>query len=163
MKFEIKSWVDGRVLFSMETTSMKLCVEAAVRRGANLRGANLRGADLRDANLGGAKFDAPTATPEQAIENLDRVREIILDDPKRLFMNHWHDEASEWQSKTCAEEAVCGTTHCLAGWLQVCSTDETIRKLPPQIAGALLAPVAADMFYKTEADVMDWLERREYA
>ena len=158
MKFEIKGWVDGRVLFSMETTSMKLCVEEAVKSGADLSNAHLREADLRD-----VKVDAPTATPEQAIENLDRVREIILDDPKRLFMGYWHDAASNWQSKTCAEEALCGTTHCLAGWLQVCSTDEAIRKLPPAVAGTLLAPVAASMFYKKETDVIAWLERREYA
>ena len=52
------------MLFSIETDSLRLAVEAAVTgdadlrdadlRGADLRGANLRGANLRDANLGGA-------------------------------------------------------------------------------------------------------------
>ena len=54
MKIEIKHRITGRVLFSLETESLKLCVEAAVRSIADLRGAYLRGADLRDAYLGGA-------------------------------------------------------------------------------------------------------------
>ena len=64
MKFEIKHRFTGAVLFSLETDSLKLCVEAAVKSGANLRGADLRdaylsgaylsGAYLRDANLSGA-------------------------------------------------------------------------------------------------------------
>ncbi len=59
MKFEIKSHWTGSALFSLETESLKLCVEAAVRSraylgGADLRGADLRGADLRGADLHGA-------------------------------------------------------------------------------------------------------------
>ena len=54
MKIEIKHRITGRVLFSLETESLKLCVEAAVRSIADLRGAYLRGAYLRDAYLGGA-------------------------------------------------------------------------------------------------------------
>ena len=54
MKFEIKSWVNSSLLFSIETDSLKLAVELAVKQGANLRGANLGGANLRGANLGGA-------------------------------------------------------------------------------------------------------------
>ncbi len=81
MKFEIKSWINGGVLFSLETESLKLTLEAAVKSRAdlggadlgganlgganlryanlgyaNLRGADLRGADLRGANLGGANL-----------------------------------------------------------------------------------------------------------
>jgi uncharacterized protein YjbI with pentapeptide repeats len=59
--FEIKHRFSGSVLFSLETESLKLCVEAAVKGGANLRGAdlggaNLGGADLHGANLGGANL-----------------------------------------------------------------------------------------------------------
>jgi uncharacterized protein YjbI with pentapeptide repeats len=54
MKFEIKHRFTGSVLFSLETDSLKLCVEAAVKSGANLTGANLSGADLSGANLRGA-------------------------------------------------------------------------------------------------------------
>ena len=54
MKFEIKSRWSGSVIFSVETDSWRLAVEAAVRAKADLRGADLRGADLRGASLRGA-------------------------------------------------------------------------------------------------------------
>jgi hypothetical protein len=57
MKIEIKSRFDGSVLFELETTSLKLCVEAAVKSGASLDGANLNGANLYGANLNGANLD----------------------------------------------------------------------------------------------------------
>jgi Pentapeptide repeats (8 copies) len=50
MKFEIKSRFTGEVIFSLETDSLKLAVEAAVKSGANLEGADLRGANLGGAN-----------------------------------------------------------------------------------------------------------------
>ena len=54
MLVEIRSrWAD-QVLFSGEYNSLKSCVEAAVKRGADLREADLRGAYLRGANLRGA-------------------------------------------------------------------------------------------------------------
>lgn len=63
MKFEIKSRKTGNaskktgsVLFSMETETLKLCVEAAVKARADLRCADLRGAYLRGAKLWGASF-----------------------------------------------------------------------------------------------------------
>ena len=55
MKFEINSRFDSSVLFSIETESWKLAVEAAFKSGANLEGAYLRGANLEGANLKGAK------------------------------------------------------------------------------------------------------------
>ena len=54
MKFEIKHRFTKSVLFSLETDSFKLCVEAAVKSGANLSGANLYCADLSGADLSGA-------------------------------------------------------------------------------------------------------------
>jgi len=54
MLFKIKHRFSGSVLFSLETESLKLCVEAAVKDGANLYGADLYGADLRGAYLRGA-------------------------------------------------------------------------------------------------------------
>ena len=42
------------MIFSLETESLKLCIEAAIKSEANLREANLREADLREANLYGA-------------------------------------------------------------------------------------------------------------
>ena len=130
--------------------------------GAYLRGADLSGADLRGAYLRGAVNDVRAATPEQAIANLDKVREIILDDTKRLEMGHWHADESEWQDKTCAEEMLCGTTHCLAGWLQVCSTDPKVRALEPQMAGIVSAPIASKMFFRGGDEVISWLKDRKY-
>jgi len=49
--FQIKSRLNGSVLFQAETESLKLCVKAAVSAGANLRNADFQGADLRDADL----------------------------------------------------------------------------------------------------------------
>ena len=146
--------------------------------GANLSGANLRGADLSDADLRDADLSdaylrgadlsgadlrgANTATDEQSIENLDKVRAIILDDNGRLEMGHWHGGYGEWMNKTCAEEAVCGTTHCLAGWLQVCATDPKVRAMETQLAGIVQAPVAAKMFFRKSDEVLTWLTDRKY-
>ena len=52
--FEIKHRISGSVLFSLETETLKLTLEAAVRGGADLGGAYLGGAYLRGADLGGA-------------------------------------------------------------------------------------------------------------
>ena len=54
MKIEIKSRWNATVLFSLETGSVKLCVEAAVKSRANLSGANLSRANLWGADLSGA-------------------------------------------------------------------------------------------------------------
>jgi hypothetical protein len=189
MKIEIRNRWTGAIMFTEEADSLKAASQRLVVRGSDLSGSNLRdsdlsgsdlsGSNLRDSNLSGSNLrdsnlsgsdlsgsdlsDSGAATREEATANLDRVREIILDDPKRLRMDHWHDDESKWQEHTCAEEATCGTTHCLAGWLQVCSTDEKIRKLDTQLAGILCAPIASHMFFRGEAEVMDWLKERRYA
>jgi hypothetical protein len=54
MKFEIKSRFSSAVLFSLETGSLKICVEAAVKSRADLAYANLASAYLAYANLAGA-------------------------------------------------------------------------------------------------------------
>ncbi len=54
MKFEIKHRFSGAVLFSLETESLKLCLQAAVKEKADLSGADLRGAYLSGADLSGA-------------------------------------------------------------------------------------------------------------
>jgi uncharacterized protein YjbI with pentapeptide repeats len=145
-------------------------LSGAVLRGAVLSGAVLSGAVLRDADLSGAigginiNTDAkplPRATPEQAIENLDKVREIIIDNADRLDMGVWH-HGYDWKDRTCAEEAVCGTAHCLAGWLQVCATDPTIRTMDPHRAGILQAPIASKMFFRSDDVALEWLRDRKY-
>jgi len=57
MKFEIKSWFDGGVLFSCETESLKLAVEMAVKQKASLDGASLNWASLDGASLVGASLN----------------------------------------------------------------------------------------------------------
>ena len=55
MAIEIKSWRDGKVLYTAKTAhDVRTAVEEAVREGADLRSANLGYADLRSANLGSA-------------------------------------------------------------------------------------------------------------
>ena len=54
MKIEIKHRWNGSVLFSFETDTIKLAVEAAVKQGADLKGAYLKGAYLEGAYLEGA-------------------------------------------------------------------------------------------------------------
>jgi hypothetical protein len=103
-------------------------------------------------------------TREESIAALDKVREIILDNQARLAMDHWHSD-SGWVKRTCAEEATCGTTHCLAGWLQVCSTKPELRNAETIVAGAVLAPQAAmsGMFFESNKRALKWLQEREYA
>ena len=57
---------------------------------------------------------------------------------------------------------LCGTTHCLAGWLQVCSTDPAVRGMETQLAGIVQAPIAAKMFFRDEKTVFEWFEQRKY-
>ncbi|WP_418120907.1 pentapeptide repeat-containing protein [Variovorax sp. NFACC29] len=189
-KIQIRSrWDSDTVLFECEAPEglesglyMRHALEKATEaradlRGADLSGADLRGADLRGADLSGADLrgaylrdaylrDAdgnplPRATPEQAIESLDKVRAIVLDDQERLNMGHWHG-SDEWKNRTCAEEAICGTTHCLAGWLQVCTTEPALKNIDPQLAGTLAAPVAAKMFFRGNEEALEWLRDRKY-
>ena len=134
-------------------------LSSAYLSGADLSGADLRGADLRGADLSGVR---EVATDEQSIENLDKVRAIILDNKDRLNMGLWHG-SEEWRNRTCAEETLCQTTHCLAGWLQVCSTDENVREEQnPQRAGIMAAPIAAKMFFRQAEEVFSWLDERKY-
>ena len=184
MKIEIKHRWNMDVLFTAEISDdtdekfrMRAALEVAVKARADLSWADLSranlsradlsradlsGANLSGANLSGAIYDGPQpATKEESIANLDKVGAIILDNEKLLNMGQWHDD-DKWKNRTCAEEAVCGTTHCLAGWLQVCSTDEKIRAMVPNLAGALCAPVAAKMFFKEPDEVIEWLRERKY-
>ena len=70
MKFEIKNYLTGSILFSLETDNLKLCVEAAVKSGADLGDANLWGANLGDANLWGAKIETNITVTKPPIQIL---------------------------------------------------------------------------------------------
>jgi hypothetical protein len=54
VKFEIKHKITGDILYSVETETLGLAVEKAVRSNVSLRSANLQGADLHGADLHGA-------------------------------------------------------------------------------------------------------------
>jgi hypothetical protein len=56
MKFKIKSRITGNIIFELDTSSIRLCLEAAVKSGANLSGANLSDANLSRANLSDANL-----------------------------------------------------------------------------------------------------------
>ena len=56
MKFEIKNHWDGKLIFSIETDSWKLAMEAAIKAKANLRSADLSSANLRSADLSSANL-----------------------------------------------------------------------------------------------------------
>ena len=182
MNIQIKARFSDKVLFETEAPSIKVALELAVKSCANLsdadlidanlscadlRGANLRDADLIDANLSCAYLSGADGkhiepvTPEVAIENLDKVREIIIDNANRLEMGNWHS-SDEWKNRTCAEETMCETSHCLAGWLQVCSTNTELRDLDPKLAGTLAAPIAAKMFFRGNSETLEWLKERKY-
>ena len=68
MKFEIKSRWESKVLFSLETKSLKLCVEAAIKRGADLGDAYLRGADLSGATGFGLPYQLQTCPRSGSFE-----------------------------------------------------------------------------------------------
>ncbi len=99
---------------------------------------------------------------EDVIANLDRVREVLLRNSNRLDMGEWHGNWS-WRDKTAEEEVECGTTHCLAGWLQVLCPEPMVRlKFPPYDAGKFLAPIAVKMFFAPGYVVKKWLYDRAY-
>ena len=58
MKFEIKHRYSGELLFSIETETMKMAVEAAIKQKANLSSADLNYADLRSADLSYANLSS---------------------------------------------------------------------------------------------------------
>jgi len=70
-KIEIKSRWDGSVLYVAKgAADVKVALEEAVERGANLRGANLRDANLGGANLGGANLRDAKGLNPHAVNDL---------------------------------------------------------------------------------------------
>ena len=69
MKFEIKNRWGGELLFSSETDTWRLAIEAAIKAKADLRYADLSSADLSYADLRSALgFTAYQATPLKMLE-----------------------------------------------------------------------------------------------
>ena len=108
---------------------------------ADLRDADLLGASLRGANLTGAT--ANSIRPENfglaADEGLMwRVAERIVSSDEALVMANWH---------------TCETQHCLAGWAVHLSGPGGYaleQVTSPSVAGCLLIPDMAHLFFETE-------------
>ena len=101
MKIEIKSWFDESVLFSIETDSWKLAVEAAVKSRANLSCADLSRADLSRANLSGANLCRADLSGEildkTPLQILGTTWEILLTE-KNIKIGCQFHSAEEWFS-----------------------------------------------------------------
>ena len=80
MKFEIKNWSSGALIFSIETDSWKLAIEAAVKANADLRYADLNHADLRSANLRYANLRSAKGYTSNWFTPL----RILLDQPGKI-------------------------------------------------------------------------------
>ena len=93
MKFEIKHRITGAVLFELECGSLKLCVEAAIKSGANLSyadlsyanlsyadlsSANLRSANLRYAKNADYAIACTRILPEGAIIGWKKLRDNVI-------------------------------------------------------------------------------------
>ena len=81
MKIEIKSWITGGAIFSIEADSWKIAVEAAVKQNADLSCADLRGADLRGADLSDAVLscaDLSCADLRDAVLSCAGLRGAVL-------------------------------------------------------------------------------------
>lgn len=170
--FEIKHRHTGAVLFSLECSSLKLCLEGAVSAkadlsSANLSGANLIWADLSSANLRWADLRwadfrsavGDFATVEESEAMLAQIAELVLAQPERLDMGKWHGE--QWDSThTPEEEHSCKTTHCMAGWAQALCPVPFIRRMDAQYAGLLLIPTAVHMFHASSEDALEFLKSK---
>jgi uncharacterized protein YjbI with pentapeptide repeats len=91
MKIEIKSRWNGSVLFSLETGSLNLCLEAAVKSGANLKGANLKGANLKGAYLQPIRDDV-WAMLSSAPAEVEGLRLAIIEG--RVNGSQYHGECA---------------------------------------------------------------------
>ena len=121
MEFEIKHRYTGSVLFSLETDSVKLAVEAAVQSEANLSEANLSGAyligaDLRDADLDKTILD-PTNKPNADVAGFMPVP----DQPGWVY--GYRTRATSAAGRQLKDDRIYGTevfstddTECHPGW-----------------------------------------------
>ena len=123
-KHSIKHRITGSVLFELECGSLKLCLEAAVKTGADLADADLARAYLAGANLAGAAEEIPV------IPHIDAAILSAIIHGGTLDMSTWH-----------GPDGVCGTTHCRAGWavhLGGIKGKALEKKVGTQLAGAMI-------------------------
>jgi hypothetical protein len=135
-------------------------LSGAVLRGAVLRGADLSGADLRGADLSGAVLRG--ADLSGAV-----LRGATVSSPVAV---PWHSPDPELPAKVAAAALVpgcldmatwhtCETTHCLAGWAIHLSGDAgkiLENTMSPSVAGAILLPSAAHLFFADNDAALAW-------
>jgi len=111
-------------------------------READLREADLLGANFRDADLRGTKFSDVPIRPEDLLEQIA----VAIRKPGALDMYDWH---------------TCETTHCLGGWAAYLTPGgvEFARKTSDHLAGVLLAPELAHLFYKDHVTALRETEK----
>ena len=114
--------------------------------GANLRRANLRRANLSGAGVGGNKCDLSSLGIKVDSQLPHKVLAAIESGDGELQMENWH---------------TCETSHCLAGWAVHLSGPagyalEAVTS--SSVAGAILMPDAAHLFYKTNEEALEWLK-----
>lgn len=86
---------------------------------------------------------------EKEIEYLLKLKPII--ETNRLYMNHWHQNEN-WKNQTIEQIHACGTTHCVAGWIQIFEKDK-YNDMSAQEAGTKCAPNLVTIFNKTNEEV----------
>jgi hypothetical protein len=115
-KFEIKSRWNGSVLFSLETETLKLAIEAAVSQrayleGANLGGANLEGANLEGANLGGANLGGANGLGKFPIQILGHKHAMWTTQDGELQIGCHKLSFDDWREKAEAMGRMEGYSH----------------------------------------------------
>jgi uncharacterized protein YjbI with pentapeptide repeats len=130
-------------------------LQGAYLQGANLQDAylqdaNLQGAYLRGAGVGGGEADSSLTPKLLGLPDADpvfvlSVIEAALASPGALEMETWH---------------TCETTHCLAGWavhLSGAAGKALEATTSPSVAGAILAPSLAHLFYVSNEEALEAL------
>lgn len=136
----------GDVIFASETaTTIKEAISemrSALKDGEklDLQGANLGGGDAGQGLTPNA-LSLPDADPRFALS----VIEAATATTSALNMDTWH---------------TCETTHCLAGWavhLAGVAGKALERFTSPSVAGAILAPSLAHLFYVGNEEALEAL------
>jgi hypothetical protein len=179
---EIKNRFSGAVIFQGEYESLKLCVIAAVRAGANLAYANLAYANLAyanlaDANLAGANLAGAKSVPEtngsESIQEPTDRKERLRQRAKQFRERNPAIpvvEALDAKILAVLESGAgtldmstwhqCETTHCRAGWAVMLAGDagkELEAQHGPQYAGTMIYRASTGRvphFFANQADAL---------
>ena len=98
MKFQIKNRFTGNILFSVETDSWKLAVEAGIKAKANLSWADLSWANLSGANLSWADLSwANLSKANLSKANLSKANlsKANLPAPTMVLLARWFDISAQ--------------------------------------------------------------------